>query len=231
MSKSDDHPSSVSKAGLETYFKHARTFDQDRLISAERSKRLAWSCALIAGVVATMAIGAVLALTPLKSVEPFVIRVDNSTGIVDVVTALNNDRQSYDEAVTKYFSATYIRAREGYTAGEAEHNFKTVSLLSSVPEQERFFSSYRGSNPESPQVVYGRFGSSRINIKSISVINKNVVSVRYFREARKGDETKISHWIATITFSYVKTPLSAGDRLTNPLGFVVTEYRSDPEAV
>jgi hypothetical protein len=36
-----------------------------------------------------LAVGALLALTPLKQVVPFVVRVDNTTGVLDVVSALN----------------------------------------------------------------------------------------------------------------------------------------------
>ncbi|MFX9181050.1 VirB8/TrbF family protein, partial [Acinetobacter baumannii] len=86
-------------------------------------------------------------LVPLKTVEPYVIRVDNSTGIVDVVNALSSDKTSYDEAVTKYFAARYVQGREGYTFAEAETNFKAVSLLSTAEEQARFAAIYRGGNP------------------------------------------------------------------------------------
>jgi type IV secretion system protein VirB8 len=216
---------------LDDYFRKARTFEQDRLIMAEKSRRTAWMVAAGACAMAVVAVLAVAMLAPFKTVEPFVIRVDNSTGIVDVVTALSDSKDTYDEAVTKYFASKYVRAREGFVSEEAPENFRTVSLLSEATEQQRFAAYYRGSNPESPQVVYGRSATARITVKSISVINRNVAQVRYLREVRRGEESKITHWIATMTFSYVKTPMSEGNRLTNPLGFLVSEYKADPEAV
>lgn len=221
----------VESANLKSYFENARTWEQDRLLSAYRSRRLAWIAASVASAVAIAAVGAVAALTPLKTVQPFVIRVDNSTGIVDVVSALDNARETYDEAVTKYFAARYVRAREGFQSAEAREAFQEVSLLSGPPEQVRFATSYSGKNPESPQVVFGRSAVARINIKSISALNKNVVAVRYLREVRRGEEVKTTHWIATLTYQYAKAPASTGERLLNPLGFTVTEYRSDPETV
>ncbi|NSM55939.1 VirB8/TrbF family protein, partial [Serratia marcescens] len=83
-------------------------------------------------------VGAVAALAPLKTVEPFVIRVDNATGIVETVSALSSTSSRYDEAVTKYFLGRYVRAREGYSYPEAETNFRTISLLSGQGEQARF---------------------------------------------------------------------------------------------
>lgn len=221
----------VTTDSLKDYFDKARRFDQDRMASAERSKRLAWFVAAVASVLACVSVAAVVALTPLRTVEPFVIRVDNSTGIVDVVSAMTTAAGSYDEEVTKYFAARYVRAREGYVWSEAEENFRTASLMSNAAEQLRFAAAYRGGNPESPQNVYGRSATSRIGIKSISLINSNVVSVRYTRTITRGEDVRTTHWVATITYSYANAPISSSDRLVNPLGFVVSEYRADPEAL
>jgi type IV secretion system protein VirB8 len=221
----------VTTDSLKEYFDKSRRFDQDRMISAERSRRLAWFVATVASLLACVSVAAVVALTPLKTVEPFVIRVDNSTGIVEVVSALSSAAGTYDEEVTKYFAARYVRAREGYVWSDAEENFRIASLMSNSAEQQRFSSWYRGSNPESPQTVYGRSSTSRIAIKSISLINNNVVSVRYTRTITRGDDIRTTHWVATITYSYANAPTSSSDRLVNPLGFVVSEYRADPEAL
>lgn len=221
----------VSTDSLKSYFDRARRFDQDRLIQVERSARIAWFVAISASIIAVVSVFAIAGLTPLKTVEPFVVRVDNSTGIVDVVSALTSTAGTYDEAVTKYFASKYVRAREGYVWSEAEENFRTVALLSTQPEQTRFAAVYRGSNPDSPQNTYGRSATSRINIVSISLINPSVTSVRYMRTVTRGDDVRTSHWVSTLTFSYANAPMSSTDRLVNPLGFVVSEYRADPEAI
>jgi type IV secretion system protein VirB8 len=216
---------------LQSYFDNARRWEQDLLLSAQRSKRIAWIVAASACALAIVSVGAVAALAPLKTVEPFVIRVDNSTGIVETVAALKETPARYDEAVTKYFLARYVRAREGFSAAEAETNFRAVSLLSAPPEQARFAAWYRGSNPESPQVLHGKFGVATVRVKAISLLSDNVASVRYLTESRKGEETRTAHWIATLTFAYVNAPMASTDRLINPLGFQVSEYRADPEAL
>lgn len=216
---------------LKEYFNKARRFDQDRLIGIERSARIAWLAAAVACTIAALSVFAVAALTPLKTVEPFVIRVDNSTGIVDVVSALTSTPGSYDEAVTKYFAARYVRSREGYVWSEAEENFRTVALLSTQTEQARFTDIYRGGNPQSPQNVFGHTTTAKISIKSISLISSNVISVRYMRMVTGGDDVLTTHWVATLTYAYTNAPMSSTDRLTNPLGFAVSEYRADPESV
>ena len=72
-------------AALERYFQEAASWDRDRTAMNERSVRIAWRIAIGACALTVMAITALMLLMPLKRVEPFVIRIDNSTGIVDVV--------------------------------------------------------------------------------------------------------------------------------------------------
>ncbi len=217
---------------LKGYFDEAKRWDQDRLAAAERSKRLAWSVAAFAGVLALAAVGAVAALTPLKTVEPFVVRVDRSTGAVDVMTGLKGaDHLTYDEAVSKYFLGLYVRAREGWLPQAAEQNFRQVAIMSAAAEQERWADAFRPANPESPQVVWGDNAVSLIDVRAISFVSPKVANVRFHRTLRQAQQTTESDWIATVAFTYTKAPMAEADRLRNPLGFQVVTYRSDPEVV
>ncbi|WP_246468289.1 VirB8/TrbF family protein, partial [Bartonella capreoli] len=122
------------------YITEARLFDQDRIIISRRITRASLALARVEVIVAIVSSLAVIVLVPLKTVEPFVICVDNSTGIVEVVEALKESPANFDEAesITRYFTAKYVRAREGINLSEMQNNFKTVSLLSSFEEQGRF---------------------------------------------------------------------------------------------
>ena len=217
---------------LKTYFGEAKSWDADRLRSAERSKRFAWGVAAFAGLLATAAVGAVAALAPLKTTVPFVIRVDRTTGAVDVVSALKRGQPvTYEEAVTKHFLAQYVRAREGWLAPAAEANFRQVSIMSTPAEQERWADLFRAANPTSPQVVYGPTGEAQVEIRAISFVSAGVADVRFHRTVRSASQVTESDWIATVAFSYTKAPMAEADRLRNPLGFQVTSYRADPEVV
>jgi type IV secretion system protein VirB8 len=219
-------------ADLKGYFEEARSWDADRWRSAERSKRLAWGAAGFAALVATAAVGAVAALSPLKTVAPYVIRVDRTTGAVDVISALKTGKPlTYEEAVTKHFLAEYVRAREGWLAPAAEANFRQVSIMSTPDEQERWAAFYRPTNASSPQVTYGPTGEAQVEIRAVSFVSAQVADVRFHRTARDGQGVAESDWIATVAFRYAKAPMAEADRLRNPLGFQVTSYRSDPEVV
>jgi type IV secretion system protein VirB8 len=218
----------VRLADKADYFATAKRYDEDLVASGRRAVKVAQLTALAAVAVAVLEAGALLALLPLKTVEPFVIRVDNSTGIVDVVSALTGPR-TYDDAVTRYYAAKYVQGREGFVSSEAEPTFKAVTLMSAAAEQQRFVDGYRGSNPQSPQVMF-KGATSRVAVKSISMLAKNVAAVRYLRTVTRAEDVKTTHWIATLTISFSGDALSSGDRLINPLGFQVVDYRADPEA-
>jgi type IV secretion system protein VirB8 len=223
---------SAGGSDLKTYFEEAKRWDQDRLAAAERSRRLAWTVAAGAGALAIAAVVAVVALTPLKTVEPFVVRVDRTTGAVDVMTGLKGaDRVTYEEAVSKYFLGLYVRAREGWLPPAAEQNFRQVSILSTPAEQQRWAEEFRPANPQSPQVLWGPNAESQVDVRSISFVSPNVATVRFHRVLRQGVQVVESDWVATLAFSYTKAPMLEADRLKNPLGFQVSSYRADPEVV
>ena len=66
-------------------------------------------------------------------------------------------------------------------------------------------------------------------IRNISFINPKVANVRFTRTVRKAQEVQSNDWIATLTFTYTQAPMLESDRLRNPLGFQVQNYRADPE--
>ncbi len=217
---------------LKTYFAEARSWDADRLAAARRSQRLAWTVAACACALAIACAGAVAALSPLKSVQPFVVRVDRATGAVDVVTGLKgSDHLTYEEAVTKYWLAIYVRARESWLAGAAEANFRQVSIMSTAAEQGRWADAFRATNPSSPQVVWGDAAEAQVEIRAVSFVSPSIANVRFRRTLRQGAQVSVSNWIATVAFTYAKAPMAEADRLKNPLGFEVTSYRADPEAI
>ena len=218
----------VGAADKGDYFSAAKRFDEVMVASGRRSVKVANLTASAAVGVAVLQAGALIALVPMKTVEPFVVRVDNSTGIVDVVSALTGP-QTYDDQVKRYFAAKYVQGREGFVGSEAQPTFKAVTLMSAAAEQQRFVEGYRGSNPLSPQVVF-KGATSRVAVKSISMLATNVAAVRYLRTVTRAEDVKTTHWIATLTIRFSGEPMSSGDRLINPLGFQVVDYRADPEA-
>ncbi|MCZ4258730.1 virB8 family protein [Sulfitobacter sp. G21635-S1] len=219
---------------LQEYFNQARTFDQDRLSAAQRSKLLAWSVAGVSSLIAIASVTAVAFLAPLKTVEPFVIRVDEATGVPEVMTALTDGREVYDEAIAKYFLALYVRTREGYSYAARSVIFDHVQIMSGPEEQTEFAAHYNASNPDSPQYIFGKKTKAEVQIRSVSFLDDGLAQVRFYRVTKNEDEDleRRSQWVATLTYTFDgQAEISSQDRMINPLGFVVTDYRADPEVV
>lgn len=213
------------------YQKEVLSWETSRVFELEKSRSTAWRVATGSGLAAILAIGAIAGLTPLKSIKPFVVRVDNATGMVDVVSELGDARTNYDEAINKYFIQWYVRYRQAYSAELLEDYYFAVGALSSPIEQKRYLKEIETSNPDSPIKVYGKTHRVRIDVKSISFMQPNLALVRYTKVVEHGAEQPVkTHWAATLTFQYSGTPVSESIRGVNPLGFEVTDYRIDPDA-
>lgn len=224
--------SGVDEKDFNNYLKEALSWETDKVMEMERSRKTAWRVASASGAITFVSVLAVAALLPLKVVEPFVIRVDNATGIVDVVEALGDGKTNYDEAVNKYFTQWYVRYREGYTKELAEEYYNNVGVLSAGLEQQKYASWFDPKNPMSPLNIYGPYAKVRVRIKSTSFIRPDVALVRYTKEVERGaDKPEITHWAATVVFKYSGAPMAESERAINPLGFQVTEYRNDPDVL
>lgn len=222
----------TDEADLKRYLKEARSFDYDLRLRADRSRRLAWIVAGVSGAIAAAACTAVAMLAPLKTVEPFVIRVDSATGVPEVMTSLSDGKEVYEEALSKYFLARYVRTREGYSYASRAAIFREVQLLSSRDEQAEFSAFYNASNPDSPQFIHGKSGKAEIAIRSIAFIGDDLAQIRFSKTVTEQDEQVRTLWVSTVNFNFRPSAvISNQNRLINPLGFVVMDYRADPEVI
>lgn len=186
---------------------------------------------IVALIVATLEAGALIALAPLKAVEPYVIQVDNDTGMTTVLEPLKEKSITENEAVTKFFIVKYVVARETYDPQDLNQNYERVRLMSTADEAGRFDDFIRGT--DGPVETYKTTTTRSIRISSVSFLNKNTAQVRFTATTRQiaTNEKQESHWITTLSYHYVNTPLEEGERLDNPLGFQIKTYRIDQEVV
>jgi type IV secretion system protein VirB8 len=227
--------SSAKKGGNldQQYFKEATAWENDRIQRIGKSERRAWIVATAALVVALCSVGALATLAPLKTVEPFVIRVDNSTGIVDVVSGVKGD-MTYDELVNKYWINKYVILREHWLKATHDEDYYSVGLFSEEAEEKRYSKVMDPRiNPNSPLNIYGEVAQAQIKVKNISFVNDEVAMVRYTKTIERTGEREIpTHWVATVPFTYIAPPKTEKDKMINPLGFqILRGYRNDPETV
>lgn len=218
----------VDKQNFANYLAEAKTWETSRVRTLEKSAKTAWLVAIAAGVLALISVVTVAVLGPQKTAVPYVIRVNNTTGAIDVISALKDGKTNYDEALNKYHLQWYVRWREGYSKNLINEYYTNVGIMSAPPEQANYGALMSKNNPQSPLKIYAE-SVVTIKIKSTSFIKENVALVRYTKEIVGGQSAGLTHWAATITFQYVGTPMSEENRAINPLGFQVIEYRNDPD--
>ena len=215
---------------LKAYFAEAESWDRDRFVAATRSRRVAWIVAAMASALAVVSVGSVMALSPLKTVAPYVVTVDRSTGATEVTQGLRGDKSiTYDEAIRKYFLADYVRTREGWIPQAREEFYRKVLALSTREEQNRWTSFYKKDNPDSPQNQLTANDSVFVAIRSVAFISPNVAQVRFVKRLQRDQQVIETPAIATITFDVLSKPETESGRYANPLGFQVKSYRADAE--
>lgn len=188
----------------------------------------------ILSLVCTLATVIVISqLTPLKTVEPFVIQVDQKSGITQVVDPLTVKELTANEAVNNFFIVEYIRSRESYSVSDLGRNYNVVRILSeSIKVYPQFVSEADPNNPHSNAARLGSTGTRSVKFESITYLNPQLAQARVLIE-EKSDSSGYTqqHKIILIGFEYVKMNLTNEERYINPLGFRVTEYRIDEDVL
>jgi type IV secretion system protein VirB8 len=224
-------------AELERYWRESSSWDADRLAAARRGARLAgWGAGcgwLCAGLCAT----ALALLVPLKQVAPFVIRVDNTTGIVDVVPA-GIGRGTQSEIVTRYLLTHYVTVCERFNLATAESDYEECGALQSAQRNQAWYALWNPTNASSPLNLYKDGTTVRASVVSVSFFRRtnglnDLAQVRYVRRLRRSGATQeeVSHWIATAQYAFTQPSQDLRMRSWNPLGFKIVDFRPEPEVL
>lgn len=222
-----------TREALDAYYADAASWNSDRLGAMRSSQRTAWWVAGAAGLVALLEAGALLALTPLKTVEPYTLLVDRTTGYVQALKPLDPAKVAPDTALTQSYLVQYVIAREGFDFGTVNSSYRKVALLSSGRARTGYLNSMQVSNPQSPLVTLPRGTVVETRVRSVSPVGKDTALVRFetVRTEANGHAQPPAPWVAVIRYRWSGEPMKLEDRFVNPLGFEVVSYRKDPEAL
>lgn len=198
----------------------------------EQSNKRAWLISFVAIFIASLSLIAVVLLTPLKTIEPYVIRVDNTTGMVDILTLLDEKEITQNEALDKYFISQYIKAREGYYYELLNQDYLLTQLMSSENVANEYRALYEGDNARD-QVLKN---SNEVSMQILSVVlgESNGVKTSTIRanittKNLSSRGTSQATKVITLSYDYTLGKASEENRLLNPLGFKVLTYRIDNE--
>lgn len=222
-----------SRETLDAYYVEADSWAKDRQDAQRKSRRVAWIIAGMAAAIALMEAVALIVLMPLKTVQPYTLLVDKTTGYVQALNPVEPEKISGDAALTQSFLVQYVIARESYDIASLQTNYRRVGLWSADGARTQYLHDMQASSPNSPLSLYPRNSVVETRVKSVSPVSKNVAMVRF--ETILRDETGRAGmpraWVAVIRYRYSGEPMQVEDRFINPLGFEVTRYRRDPETL
>jgi type IV secretion system protein VirB8 len=221
-----------NREALDAYYKDAATWNRDRLEALAKSQRTAWWVAIGAATIAVLEAGALILLTPLKTVEPYTLLVDRTTGYVQALKPLDADRIAPDAALTQSFLVQYVIARESFDIDTVQANYNKVASWSAEQARSGYLSAVQVSNPQSPLIVYPRTTVVETRVKSVSPLGRNVALVRFdtIRRDAGGQVQPPRSWVSVIRYRFSGEPAALEERFVNPLGFRVLRYRRDAES-
>lgn len=222
---------------LEAYYAEAASWEADRVAQQRRSVRVAWWVAGAGWICAMTASIALMGLTPLKRVVPFLIRVDRTTGVVDVVPAYTG-HATLSQTVTRYFLTHYISTCERFNYATAESDYEECGAFQTPKENEAWYARWNPANPDSPLNVYKDGSTVSVQVEAVSFLQRadgvtNLAQVRYLNIERDtgGVRVHVRHWIATLEYAYGRPSPDLRERLWNPLGFKVLSLTREPEVL
>lgn len=212
---------------------NAFDWEDNHINSLERSERRAWYVAFILGGAFMMAIIGIILMLPLKSTVPYVMRVDKTTGAVDLVTSIRGESIEFDEVTDRYWVTNYIRHRESYDWSFIANDYLSTKEFS-TPEVFKPYNDLYNTD-KSPEKVFGANQSIRVNIISITLNREqNTAVVRFNKtlvERKTGEVLGTTNWVATVRYEYTPKTLKTTEmRDINPFGFTVNQYQIAPEA-
>lgn len=209
---------------------------QDKYQQVLTQRNILALLAIVALLIAAMAVLAVMRLAPLKTVEPYLLTIDDKTGITARVNPVERGQYSAFESVDRYFTAAYVRMYEGYNLGTLVQNYETIRLMSTKPIFANYRAAIDASNPESVTKRLGAGGQRDVKIRSMAYLpnatagnSKTIQAHVVTTETGTNADGAPKYWVITVTFEYAELDLNEEERWINPLGYTVTRYQVQSE--
>lgn len=222
-----------TREALSAYYREAGSWATDQIAGLQKSRRTAWIIAIVAVGVAVIEGLALIVLMPLKTVEPYTLLVDRTTGYVQALKPLEPGQTTPDRALVQSMLVQYVIARESFDVATVQNDYRKVGLWSVDTAQSDYIARMQASNPASPLLQYSRSTVIETRVKSVSPLDGQSALVR-FETVRRDAGSKYEMpqpWVAVVHYRFSGEPMSIEDRYLNPLGFQVSGYRRDAEAL
>lgn len=166
---------------------------------------------------------AIYKISELRHFDPFVIKIEESTGNTSIIKSVDKEFLSTQESLTRYFIKKYIIARESYNMVDyTEYSQNIIRSFSN----SNIYNQYLGfilKKENNLQEKYKDKNSTYITIKSWSRLEQNKYIVRFIIKETSEQMLEINK-VAIIEIDYVPSLITDSDLNINPVGFQVIGY-------
>lgn len=210
----------------------------EKYIAAEEKKKAknANRRSYFFAVVTVMSVGAVLLLTPLKTVQPYVIRVDSNSGYTDIVRyGPDQDITHTDDA---FWATAYVIQHESYNFSTQDERTKFVELTSYpavYTEYKNFQLSKKGYLAQLADKQQMRVTIRNVSKSQLSEDKKTTtIQIRFDKTVVDDVGQPVTSipkttWLATVSFDYSRPPKNKAEEWISPRGFGVRAFDKTQE--
>ena len=222
-----------------------RAWEVDRELLLARSERRAWLVALCASGFAGLAIAVDFARGALRQTVAIPILVDKATGETTVQMPLASSSIPVEDAVDKHFAVQFVMAREEYDWSWLNRDYNTVARMAEpdvFAPYAAMFNRQKGQNITDKLADKVQWRVSIAGVRFPPLAPMPETSGAHVREAfvtfdRQAYDVKervnvgpAQRFVASLRFEYrPRLVQTDAERIENPLGFLVTAYRTDAE--
>ena len=191
--------------------------DQNRDLEAknqeniEKSEARAWKVARVSWLISLVLGAVIISILPLREVVPFLIR-DNGTGIPDVITRLDVETLTTDDAMDKHFISQYIKTREGYYFNTLQQEYELTQMMSSDEVAKDYRSIYEGknardqklgsSNTVKPEIIFIVLSKKEVGTDG-QASNIATARVRLIQRNLSTGEETAKNIVVSLTYEYL----------------------------
>lgn len=221
-SKAPIRPKAPAVKGSFSTNEKMRSWYYNRYQSTVVQRNILLLFALLSMVAVTVCVIFVRSVTVSKSLDPYVIEIEEKTGIPIVVEQLSTEYLTGNQMIIRYFLNQYVHSASGYDPRTYKLDNVKVRLFSNS-------SAYKGYRRRINQRVLGTDSSIEVRIKSIQFPAKNSAQIRILKVIKQQDLTNTVNELINMDFKFVDLKLNSEERLINPLGFQVGRYLTTEE--
>lgn len=216
-------------------------WESERLTALRTQARNATLVGAAGAAIAVLSLVAVVSIERSRQFIPVPIVVDRVTGETTTAAPLAAGSVPAIEAIDKASVAKFVQAREGYAWDFLQRDYNAVGRMASPEVFKTFNAQFDGPKALDKELGAGvvwrvRVLSVRLDLDSVKRKGDTrggeavVTYEKDVRDVARGITEPPTRHVATLRYEYQpKAMRTESDRLDNPLGFVVTAYRSDVE--